>query len=325
MSWEPTWTWRRWNAFVNTRIVLFSYRGTKSKTWLNDRYTFIKEIRRVCENGDFEGVSTKIVPKLEKIAHDPDYNILTALLGQFEYIAKVHVFQKYEFQLYFDQAYEKGLELVSTVIFPILDRILVEIHEVRPFSASDAQVQASAINAFVKSCGFIKRGDQGVYTYLYIVKVRTLQKANSPHDQYACSLDRERRILACKLFHDAACILGSEVLSQFGVSELLLLAEDNDIRVRKYAILALGPVSCQLDSIIVEDGIYNCLLKNTGSSSWIIRRACAIVIPQVFSNVQSHKYFLEISRIVGELFRDTYVITEKKRRWFYDDNEQQMG
>ena len=111
-------------------------------------------------------------------------------------------------------------------------------------------------------------------------------------------------MLACKLFQAAACILGSEVLSRFGVSELLLLAKDNVVHVRKHAILALGPVSCQLDSIIVEEGIYNCILNNTRSLSWIIRRACAIVIPQVFSNIHSHKHFLEISRIVGVLFRD---------------------
>ena len=54
------------------------------------RYTFIREIRRVCERGDFNGVVTKIVPELERLSHNLDNNILTALLGQFEYISKVY-------------------------------------------------------------------------------------------------------------------------------------------------------------------------------------------------------------------------------------------
>lgn len=69
--------------------------------------------------------------------------------------------------------------------------------------------------------------------------------------------------MACKLIHHTASILGSEIISQFGVSELLLLVRDPYCQVRKHAILALGPVSDVLDSEIVEQGIYNALLNNT--------------------------------------------------------------
>ena len=70
-------------------------------------------------------------------------------------------------------------------------------------------------------------------------------------------------MIACKLLKNTAAIIGSEVISQFGVSELLLLVKDPYCQVRKHAILALGPVSNILDAEIVEDGIYNALLANT--------------------------------------------------------------
>lgn len=169
---------------------------------------------------------------------------------------------------------------------------------------SDQQVQKASIRAFVKTCSNFIRQDQGVYSYLFILKVDILLSIDP---QFAQDTLREKRIIACKLFHDAACILGSEVLSQFGVSELLLLAQDPYTQVRKHAILALGPVAGQLDPTIVETGIYNCLLNNTQSSSWIVRRACAIAIPEVFSSIRSHKHFLSITKTVGELFRDEYT------------------
>ena len=53
------------------------------------------------------------------------------------------------------------------------------------------------------------------------------------------------------------------MLSQFGVSELLLLAKDPSWKVRKHAILAFGPVSDMLDSQIVETGIFNSILSNS--------------------------------------------------------------
>lgn len=52
-------------------------------------------------------------------------------------------------------------------------------------------------------------------------------------------------------------------MSQFGVSELLLLARSPLCQVRKYAILALGPVSSILDIQQVEEEIFNTLLLNT--------------------------------------------------------------
>ena len=134
------------------------------------------------------------------------------------------------------------------------------------------------------------------------------------HVQLAQSTSRIERIIACKLFRNVASILGSEIITQFGVSELLLLAKDPYCQVRKHAILAFGPVSDMLDSEIVENGIYNALIKNTKvlvgnqskeqSSAWVIRRACAIVIPEVIRNIHSHKIFLNLLKPIGELFRD---------------------
>lgn len=190
---------------------------------------------------------------------------------------------------------------------------------------NDQQVQKASIHAFVKSCSNFNRQDQGVYSYLFILRVCEFSLVD---DQFAQDTVREKRIIACKLFHDAACILGSEVLSQFGVSELLLLAQDPYTQVRKHAVLALGPVAGQLDPTIVENGIYNCLLKNTQSSSWIVRRACAIVIPEVFSNIRSPKYFLSITKTVGELFRDEfgqcYHVTNSSR-WVKEAMLQGLG
>lgn len=117
-------------------------------------------------------------------------------------------------------------------------------------------------------------------------------------------MSKENRIVACKLFHASASALGSEVLSNFGIWELLLLARDPYSQVRKRAILALGPVSNELKPTVVESGVYECLMSNTQSSSWVVRRACAIVIPEVFQNIRSHNHFINITRMVGELFRD---------------------
>lgn len=94
------------------------------------------------------------------------------------------------------------------------------------------------------------------------------------------------------------------MLSNFGIWELLLLARDPYSQVRKRAILALGPVSNELKPTVVESGVYECLMSNTQSSSWVVRRACAIVIPEVFQNIHSHNHFINITRMVGELFRD---------------------
>lgn len=52
-------------------------------------------------------------------------------------------------------------------------------------------------------------------------------------------------------------------MSQFGVSELLLLSRSPLCQVRKYAILALGPVSSILDIQQVEEEIFSTLLLNT--------------------------------------------------------------
>ena len=52
-------------------------------------------------------------------------------------------------------------------------------------------------------------------------------------------------------------------MSQFGMAELLLLSRSPLCQVRKYAILALGPVSSILDFQQVEEGIFNTLLLNT--------------------------------------------------------------
>lgn len=43
------------------------------------------------------------------------------------------------------------------------------------------------------------------------------------------------------------------------------------------------------------------------NAPWTVKRACAIVIPEVFRNITSHKMFLTITKTVGELFRDEFV------------------
>ena len=57
-------------------------------------------------------------------------------------------------------------------------------------------------------------------------------------------------------------MLGSEIMSEFGVSELLLLSKDPLCQVRKHAILAFGAVSSILDVQQVEEDIFNALLLN---------------------------------------------------------------
>ena len=76
------------------RICKYSYSPILLQKWslegyLIARYTFIREIRRVCERGDLTGVMTKIVPELESLSYNVDNNVLIALLEQFEYISKV--------------------------------------------------------------------------------------------------------------------------------------------------------------------------------------------------------------------------------------------
>ena len=53
------------------------------------RYTFVKEIQRCCENGNFDGIYKVILPIVGRIAGDRDSCIRATLLDQFEYIAKV--------------------------------------------------------------------------------------------------------------------------------------------------------------------------------------------------------------------------------------------
>lgn len=117
---------------------------------------------------------TKIVPELERLSHNLDNNVLTALLGQFEYISKVLEYFIDTYQLYFENNYESGIKFITDTLFPILDRVLIENQEVPILACFHLQVQASAIDAFVKCCRFLNREDQGVHTYMYIVKVRLL-------------------------------------------------------------------------------------------------------------------------------------------------------
>lgn len=74
--------------------------------------------------------------------------------------------------------------------------------------------------------------------------------------------EKEYKIIGCKLFRSAAHVLGSEIMSEFGVSELLLLSKDPLCQVRKHAILAFGAVSSILDVQQVEEDIFNALLLN---------------------------------------------------------------
>ena len=83
-----------------------------------------------------------------------------------------------------------------------------------------------------------------------------------------------------------------------------------------------------LDSQIVETGIFNSILSNSKvetwkreddrqNAPWTVKRACAIVIPEVFRNIKSHKMFLTITKTVGELFRDEFALgalNESKKR-----------
>lgn len=53
------------------------------------RYTFIKNIKNICEKRDLYSVSSTIVPLLDKLTSDRDNAIRQVTLNQFEYIAKV--------------------------------------------------------------------------------------------------------------------------------------------------------------------------------------------------------------------------------------------
>lgn len=57
--------------------------------WIRNRYSFIKYITRLCENDDYVGVSTGIVPILDKITSDKDITICVVALNQFGPIADV--------------------------------------------------------------------------------------------------------------------------------------------------------------------------------------------------------------------------------------------
>ena len=46
----------------------------------------------------------------------------------------------------------------------------------------------------------------------------------------------------------------------------------------------------------------------------MVKRACAIVIPEVFCNGRSHKTFLTITKTIGELFRDEWASEGKPTR-----------
>ena len=87
--------------------------------------------------------------------------------------------------------------------------------------------------------------------------------------------EKEYKIIGCKLFRSAARELGSEIMSEFGVSELLLLSKDPLCQVRKHAILAFGAVSSILDVQQVEEDIFNALLLNARvpPASLLVRRA----------------------------------------------------
>lgn len=86
--------------------------------------------------------------------------------------------------------------------------------------------------------------------------------------------EKEYKIIGCKLFRSAARVLGSEIMSEFGVSELLL-SKDPLCQVRKHAILAFGAVSSILDVQQVEEDIFNALLLNARvpPASLLVRRA----------------------------------------------------
>ena len=102
--------------------------------------------------------------------------------------------------------------------------------------------------------------------------------------------EKEYKIIGCKLFRSAARVLGSEIMSEFGVSELLLLSKDPLCQVRKHAILAFGavlvtdredtPLLTELGSRLsasrsLEEDIFNALLLNARvpPASLLVRRA----------------------------------------------------
>ena len=70
--------------------VRFQYKSIFLFLFDSDRYVFIKEIQRCCENGDFNGVYKVIIPIVGKLASDRDNSIRATLLDQFEYIARVY-------------------------------------------------------------------------------------------------------------------------------------------------------------------------------------------------------------------------------------------
>ena len=65
------------------------YSGRKCKTFRDCRYTFIQEIKRCCDKGDYEGVVEEIIPILGEMVNDSEVSIRVVTLNQFEYIANV--------------------------------------------------------------------------------------------------------------------------------------------------------------------------------------------------------------------------------------------
>ena len=53
------------------------------------RYTFIQEIQRVCEKGEYEEVLEDIIPILSTISTDTNVSVRAMALSQFEFISKV--------------------------------------------------------------------------------------------------------------------------------------------------------------------------------------------------------------------------------------------
>lgn len=53
------------------------------------RYTFIKNIKPLCDKGDFYSVDTVVTPLLNTLAMDKDCSIRQVTLNQLEFITKV--------------------------------------------------------------------------------------------------------------------------------------------------------------------------------------------------------------------------------------------
>ena len=199
-----------------------------------------------------------------------------------------------------DTARAYGFDEAEEHIFPILPPIS-EDSEMVVRQAFLEQVRDMA--HFTMACDRDTSYDHLLTTFLPLVKVLLRDEAPKVRDvaggvltslaklvrpselgQYVLTVvlqmghddeSEQNRIMALKLLNDLAPVLGGDLCKQFAIPELVCLAEDVDLRVRKAAAINVNNICGVCGEIEARERVLPAYVRLSQDDQYWVRRACA--------------------------------------------------